>query len=79
VNTSGLRGIYGLNETLPSEEILKLYYDCGGKIITIGSDSHDKTTLGDNFEDVIKLLKKIGFEDIYVYENMKYKKTNLFN
>jgi histidinol-phosphatase (PHP family) len=77
VNTSGLRGTYGLNETLPSEDILKLYYDCGGKIITIGSDSHEKTTLGCNFDDTVKVLKKIGFENIYIFENMEYKKINL--
>ncbi|MDM8534358.1 histidinol-phosphatase HisJ family protein [Clostridiaceae bacterium HSG29] len=77
VNTSGLRGNYGLNETLPSKEILKLYYDLGGRIITIGSDSHDKSTLGDNFNETLKFINNIGFKDIYVFEKMKNGKINI--
>ena len=38
VNTSSHR--YGLDGTTPSVEILKLYRQLGGRIITIGSDSH---------------------------------------
>jgi len=77
VNTSGLRGNYGAKGTLPSKEILKLYYDLGGRIITIGSDSHDKSTIGDNFIETIKFIKNIGFKDIYVFEKMKNDKINI--
>ena len=44
VNTSSYR--YGLSDTTPSREILKLYKALGGKIITIGSDSHRPEHLG---------------------------------
>lgn len=74
VNTSGLRKTYGLNETLPSKEILQLYYDCGGRIITIGSDSHVKETLASHYKLVEKMLETIGFDDIYIFEKMKPKK-----
>jgi len=77
VNTSGLRGTYGLDETLPSEEILKFYYDLGGRIITVGSDSHDKSTLSDDYNKVATVLKRIGFKNIYVFEKMNYKKINI--
>ncbi len=43
-NTSSYR--YGLSDTTPSREILKLYKALGGKIITIGSDSHRPEHLG---------------------------------
>ena len=36
INTSAKR--YGLTETMPSIEILKCYRECGGRIVTIGSD-----------------------------------------
>lgn len=71
VNTSGLRKTYGLNETLPSKEILQLYYDCGGRLITIGSDSHVKATLGSHYEQVKEMLQGIGFENLYIFEAMK--------
>jgi histidinol-phosphatase (PHP family) len=79
VNTSGLRKTYGLNETLPSKEILEIYYECGGRIITIGSDSHVKETLGSHYKQVKEMLNSIGFEDLYVFEGMKSKKYNNSN
>jgi len=77
VNTSGLRKTYGLNETLPSKEILELYYDCGGRIITIGSDSHTKETLASHYESVKEMLEAIGFKDLYIFEKMQPKKYNM--
>ena len=38
VNTSSYR--YGLSDFTPSRDILKLYWELGGQILTIGSDSH---------------------------------------
>lgn len=77
VNTSGLRKNYGLNETLPSKEILELYYACGGQIITIGSDSHTKETLASHYESTKEMLEKIGFKDLYVFEKMQPIKYNM--
>mgnify|MGYP001290410962 FL=1 len=44
VNTSSYR--YGLSDTTPSTDILKLYRELGGKIITMGSASHKPEHLG---------------------------------
>ena len=44
INTSSHR--YGLKDSQPSRDILKLYKELGGKIITIGSDSHKPEHLG---------------------------------
>ena len=38
VNTSGFA--YGLDSAMPSIDILKLYKELGGEIITVGSDAH---------------------------------------
>ena len=69
VNTSSHR--YKLPELTPSRDILKLYKDLGGKIITIGSDTHQKEHLGAYIEYSRKELKKLGFEDYCTYEGMK--------
>lgn len=67
-NTSYHR--YGLKDTTPSLEILKLYHELGGKILTIGSDSHKPEHLGRYIEDAKTLLSKIGFQSFCTYEKM---------
>jgi len=68
VNTSG----YNLrNEGFPKKQILKRYYDLGGRIITIGSDSHTSNRVGEHVDDVIEILKEIGFDDISTFTNQK--------
>ncbi|MCD8027401.1 MAG: histidinol-phosphatase HisJ family protein [Erysipelotrichaceae bacterium] len=69
VNTSSHR--YGLKDLTPSRDILKLYKDLGGRIITIGSDSHKKDHLGAYIEETKEELKKLGFKEFCTYEHMK--------
>ena len=69
VNTSYHR--YGLNDMTPSRDILKLYKELGGKIITIGSDSHKKEHLGAYIEEAKDELRKLGFEYYCTFEKMK--------
>lgn len=69
INTSSHR--YGLDGTMPSEEILRLYRKLGGHIITIGSDSHKPEHLGTYIEETKRLLNDMGFEKFCTYEKMK--------
>src|SRR5699024_9860220 len=69
VNTSGYA--YGLGSAMPSEDILRLYKDCGGEIITIGSDAHKSEHLAHEFPRTLQLLQSIGFEHIATYEAQK--------
>ena len=69
LNTSYHR--YNLSDSQPSKEILKLYKELGGKIITIGSDSHKEEHLGAYIKEGFNLLKEIGFEYYCTYDNMK--------
>lgn len=69
LNTSSVK--YGLNDTMPAQSILKLYYDLGGRIITIGSDSHKKGELGASIERMKKVLINIGFKEFCTFENMQ--------
>ncbi|MGM0379308.1 MAG: histidinol-phosphatase HisJ family protein [Bacillota bacterium] len=73
VNTSGLRNAYGIGKTLPSFDVLEIYYNQGGKLLTIGSDSHNFKTIGQFNKKVLKKLDKIGFEKIYYFEKQKPK------
>ena len=69
VNTSSYR--YGLNDLTPSEEILHLYRELGGTILTIGSDSHKPEQLGAHISDTRKRLKELGFRSFCTYAEMK--------
>ena len=69
VNTSGYR-LDGVNP-LPSFKILDLYYQLGGRILTIGSDSHSTEGIGKKFNYTIKKLKEIGFTKLATFNSMK--------
>lgn len=68
-NTSYHR--YGLKDTTPSVDILKLYQRLGGEIITIGSDSHRREHLGACIREAGQLLKDLGFRFFCIYDKMK--------
>lgn len=65
VNTSGYRDrkICGF----PTFDIVKRYYQLGGKIITVGTDSHTSDRVGEHVEDVIEKYQEIGFEDVSTF------------
>ena len=69
VNTSSFR--YGLKELTPERDILKLYHELSGKIITIGSDAHKAENVGEHIPYIQEELKKIGFIDICTFDKMK--------
>ena len=69
LNTSSWH--YHLNDTQPSREILKLYKELGGRIITIGSDAHSTEYLADHFDEACRILRDTGFTEIYTFERMK--------
>lgn len=69
VNTSCFR--YGLSDLTPSGEILTLYRELGGKILTIGSDSHAPKHLGAHIPEVLEELKQLGFDFICTYQRME--------
>lgn len=68
VNTSSYR--YGLTDTTPSKEILRLYKKLGGKILTLGSDSHKPEHLGACMEETKEMLKSMGYRSFCTYDQM---------
>jgi len=69
VNTSSFR--YKLKDLCPSTGILKLYRECGGEIITIGSDSHSENQLGKHIDEVKEILKTLGYKYFCTFDKMK--------
>ena len=69
VNTSSHR--YGLSDTTPSVEILKLYRELGGTILTIGSDSHAPADLGTHITETRALLRELGFRQFCTFDRMQ--------
>lgn len=69
INTAGLR--YGLEYFHPKADILKLYKELGGEIITFGSDAHNPEHLNYEYESAKKTLKYIGFKNIFIFKERK--------
>lgn len=63
LNTSGIRKGYGMS---PNEELLRLYKECGGEIVSCGSDAHIFGDVGADVESSVELLRNIGFKYLTV-------------
>ena len=68
LNTSSWR--YGLTDTTPSREILKLYRDLGGKILTLGSDAHNPKYIAAHFDEGREILRSLGYTKFCTFEKM---------
>lgn len=66
VNTSGWR--YGLGGPQPTCDVLRLYRDLGGRIVTLGSDSHRPEHLGAYLRVAQDLLRTVGFSQACTFE-----------
>ena len=64
INLSGYRVF---DESLPNYDQVKRYYDLGGRIITIGTDSHQKEYIGKHLDKALKMCEAIGFKDITTF------------
>lgn len=69
INTSSRR--YGLSDTTPSKQIIELYRDLGGRLVTVGSDSHKPQHLGEDIAEAKRMLKSMGFDSFCTFEKMK--------
>ncbi len=65
INTSGLRQPPGA--PYPSLKVVQWFFECGGKYLTIGSDSHHPETVGQGCDQVIADLIGLGITDLTIY------------
>ena len=68
MNTSSWR--YGLTDTQPCREILRLYRDLGGEILTLGSDAHSPEFIHDHMDEAREILRGLGFGRFCTFEKM---------
>ncbi|MBR6835631.1 MAG: histidinol-phosphatase HisJ family protein [Oscillospiraceae bacterium] len=66
INTSGLRQDYG--KTFPDFDLVKLYRECGGQIISLGSDAHKTCDIGKGIREGMEIAKAAGFSKIYYFK-----------
>lgn len=66
INTSSFR--YGTEDTTPAAEMLHLYRDLGGEILTLGSDAHFPDHIAYNFDYVREMAIEFGFRYFTTYE-----------
>ena len=69
VNTAGLYKSLGFCH--PHKDILKIYKELGGEIITVGSDSHDAKHVGYGFDTAKNLLLELGFKYYCTFKGQK--------
>lgn len=67
INTSGLRQNFG--KTFPDAKYIKMFFDAGGRILSIGSDSHCVADLGKGIQEGIALAREIGFKEVAFFKN----------
>ncbi len=69
MNTAGLAK--GLGYPHPHKDILHMYKDLGGEIITIGSDAHTPEHFAYGFDVAEQVLLSCGFRYYALYKNRK--------
>lgn len=72
INTSG---IVKIGYPHPHFDILKMYRDLGGEIITIGSDAHISENIGVGFDTARDIMETLGYKYYAIY---KERKPNFF-
>ena len=55
-------------EPNPSFDILKMYFDMGGKLVVLGSDAHHAEEIGENIWKTIDRLKYFGKVEIVIFD-----------
>jgi len=58
-------------DSIPSLDVIKLYKDLGGEIITVGSDAHKIEQTGQGLKEGFGILRQLGFQYVTVFEKRK--------
>ncbi|MCL2569189.1 MAG: histidinol-phosphatase HisJ family protein [Oscillospiraceae bacterium] len=71
LNTSGMRRDPGPHFTIPDLPVLRLFRECGGEIVTTGSDAHMAKHVGSHLAEAEELLRAAGFRYTTVFRQRK--------
>ncbi|MCL1794634.1 MAG: histidinol-phosphatase HisJ family protein [Oscillospiraceae bacterium] len=75
VNASGLRK--PINKPCPPFDLLKLYREMGGELVTVGSDAHNVSDIYSGIPYICEKLRSLGFKYICKMENGKLSPESL--
>ncbi|MEG1584219.1 MAG: histidinol-phosphatase HisJ family protein [Anaerovorax sp.] len=77
INTSSFR--YGMkHRTTPTLEMLQLYKDLGGEIITTGSDAHQPIHIMEKLDYAQSMIKSVGLNYVTTFEQRQPKFHKLY-
>lgn len=71
INTSGVDRI---GDYLPAMDYVKRFRELGGEIITVGSDAHDRTRVGQYVDDALRMIS-----DVFPYVCTFEKRNPIFH
>lgn len=57
--------------TMPGASLLKLYRECGGEMVTVGSDAHRPEQIGAGVREGYRMLREAGFRYVTVFRSRK--------
>lgn len=69
INTSGLRQLP--KETMPGVDVLKLYRELGGEVLTIGSDAHRAVDVAEGIDTALENAREAGFKYLTIFNERK--------
>lgn len=67
INASGL--FQKLKSTMPGEDMVKRFKELGGKLVTVGSDSHFAQRIGNGIQEGMELAKRCGFDSVALFKD----------
>ncbi|ONI40396.1 hypothetical protein AN639_01020 [Candidatus Epulonipiscium fishelsonii] len=76
INCSGCSKV--LQRTMPDLDLVMFYKECGGKILTVGCDSHSKEYVGAGVNKALQIAKQAGFNEITTYTQRKPKFIKIY-
>ena len=72
INCSGFRNEM-IGGPIPTVDVLRLYKELGGEIITVGSDAHKTEHAGSGLAQGFDILRELGYNYVTVFEKRKPK------
>lgn len=60
-----------LGDWMPPTDVIRMYRDMGGRLITLASDAHVAERASVHFEQAVSALKALGFVQIYYYRERR--------
>lgn len=69
LNTSGIGTPF--EELIPNGEILQMYGDMGGRLVTVASDAHTPDRVGFALDKALDMIKHTGIDSYCIFEQRK--------